>query len=100
MTYKELNDTKELVRLFRKDKCVYASGDILIRMRDKIAEEMAVIGYTYLEQRGKTIEELFAEKTRALLFEAQRKSFDGDTYIKLSELNNALKTIVLKSIYE
>ena len=69
-------------------------------MRDKIAEEMAVIGYTYLDQRGKTIEELFVEKVREMLFDAKRKEFGGENYIRVADLNIALKQLILKSIYD
>lgn len=100
MTYLELQNIKESVKQFRTDKSVYAGGDVLLRMRDKIAEEMAVIGYTYLEQRGKTIEELFVEKMRVLLFEAKRKEFNGENYIRVADLNIALNQLTLKSIYD
>ncbi len=100
MTYIELDKVKQAVRAFRTDKSVYASGDVLQRMRDKIAEEMAVIGYTYLDQRGKTIEELFVEKVREMLFDAQRKDFNKESYVRMSDLNNVLNKILLTSIYD
>ena len=100
MTYIDLQNIKEGVKAFRTDKCVYDDGDVLSRMRDKIFEEMAIIGYSYLDKKAKTVEELFAERIRVLLSTQNKKDFEGEQYIRLVDVNQALKTLALKSLHE
>lgn len=93
MTYKEFDDLKSLIKKVKNDKTKYLKGDILERMKHRTLEEMATIGYAYIESKGTTIEELFTERLREQIADAERENIEGEFYLRMKDLNRALDII-------
>lgn len=97
MTYQELQELKERIKKFRDDKTKIAEGDVLERMRNKICDQMALIGYQNLEE--KSLELIFVKEFLRLLDNVERKDIKGFAYIKVADIRNALDVIKNKSIF-
>jgi len=97
MNYLELQDLKERIKDFRNTKTKYCAGDVLLRIRQKICDQMALIGYESLEE--KSLELIFIKEFKRLIEKAEIKQVKDEDYIKLSEVKNAINIIKVKSIF-
>ncbi len=93
MTYNQLQDMREIVNNFKADKLIYDPRDILAKMRDRLFEEMVLMGYQSLLAKGKTVDELFIEKLRESLTDVERLDQGGEIYIRFKDLSAALSKL-------
>jgi hypothetical protein len=94
----ELSELKTKIKEFRNDKTKYDNSDILAKMRNDIYEAMAIAGYQSINDKDKTVEDLFVDKLTGLINNSSIKEFNGTMYVNLDDLRNALETIRLTSI--